>query len=437
MDRSQGRNGYRRQFVEALSELFPPGIFAQFARHGNAEWTPQKVLWVSLLMNWLPGATLAERFRAAQKLVKFLQLRWSVPKAFSGFVEAQQRCWPRLWPLLCRRLRPNEEFGDAWRVMGWLVLAVDGSRFECPRTTENEEGLQCAGREKTCPQIFQTTLQHVGTGLPWNVRLGPGTDSERRHLAQMLGELPPQSLLTADAGFISYDLCAWLSRNNHTFVLRVGGNITLLEALGWKHEQKGKTAYLWPQDCRNQSPIVVRQLRFASPSGLPIVLVTNELDESRLSDEAMKAIYAARWGIEVYYRTFKQTWGFSQLLSRTPETVLNEQRWRFVALWTLQWLVVKCLRTSGQTPRRFSGAQARRMIREFLQDLQQGVSGPSLRKRLQQARTDDSKRTGPKATRKWPRKKNDQPPQPPKIRAATPAEIQKTHRLGFLLRLVC
>jgi hypothetical protein len=95
---------------------------------------------------------------------------------------------------------PDERFGDAWRVMGWLVLAVDGSRFECPRTRENEEGLECAGREKTSPQIFQTTLQHVGTGLLWDMRLGPGTDSERRHLDQMLPGLPTQSLLTADAG---------------------------------------------------------------------------------------------------------------------------------------------------------------------------------------------------------------------------------------------
>ena len=437
LDRSQGRNAYRRQFVEAINELFPPQMFAQYVRHGNAEWSFQKVLWVSLLMNWMAGTTLSERFQAARRLVRFVHPRWSVPASYSGFVEAQQRCGPLLWPLLCRRLRADEGFADAWRVMGWLVLAVDGSRFECPRTTENEEGLKCAGREKTSPQIFQTTLQHVGTGLPWDVRLGPGTDSERRHLDQMLRELPAQSLLTADAGFISYDLCAWLCQNQHTFVLRVGGNFTLLENLGWKHEQNGKTVYLWPQDRRNHPPIVLRQLRFPSPGGLPVVLLTNELDEARLSDEAMRTIYSARWGIEVYYRTFKQTWGFRQLLSRTPQTALNEQRWRIVALWTLQRLIVKLFHTGGHDPRRFSGAQARRLIREFLQDLQQGACGPSLRKRLQQARTDDYERNGPKATRNWPRKKNDHPPQPPNLRLATPAEIQKTKQLEFLVRILC
>lgn len=437
MDRTQGRNAYRRQFVEALNELFPPQMFAQCVLHGNTEWSPQRVLWVSLLLNWLPGATLSERFYAARRLIRWLHPRWHVPMSFSGFIEAQLRWWPVLWPLLWQRLRPDEGFGDAWRVRGWLVFAVDGSRFECPRTIENEAGLQCAGREKTCPQIFQTTLQHVGTGLPWDVRLGPGTDSERRHLDQMLCDLPSQSLLTADAGFISFDLCTWLCQNRHTFVLRVGGNVTLLENLRWQHEQPGKTVYYWPTDCRDRPPVVLRQLRFHSPGGHPVVLLTNEFDEAQLSDEAMKAIYAARWGIEVYYRTFKQTWGFRQLQSRTPETALNEQRWRIISLWTIQHLIARQLQASGHDPRRFSGAQARQILREFLQDLAWENCGPSFKERLQQGRTDDSRRTGPKVTRDWPRKKKEQPPQPPKIRQATAPEIQKTKRIGFLIRLAC
>lgn len=437
MNPSTGRNAHRRQFVETINDLFPPQMFSQCPLHGNAGWTPQKLLWVGLLMNWLAGATLSERFRAARKLVKRIHPRWDLPIESSGFVAAQLRWWPILWPLLCRRLRPDEGFGEAWRLMGWLVLAVDGSRFECPRTTANEAGLECAGREKTSPQIFQTTLQHVGTGLPWDMRLGPGTDSERRHLDQMLPDLPPQALLTADAGFLSYELGASLCRNQRTFVLRVGGNFTLLENLGWEHEETERTVYLWPRDCRKQPPLVLRKLQFRSPNGLPVVLLTNELDAARLSDETMKTIYAARWGIELYYRMFKQTWGFGRLLSRTPQTALNEQRWRIVSLWVLQRLVAKALHAAGKDPRRFSGAQSRRIIRDFLQDLQQGTSSKSLRARLQLARTDEYRRKGPKTTRVWPRKKKDQPPQPPKIRPATAAEIGKAKQLNFLFRLVC
>lgn len=437
MARTQGRKAYRRQFIDAMNEMFPPQMFAQFSRHGNAQWSAQKVLWVSLLMNWLSGKTLTERFRAARKLVQFIRPRWKLPQTWSGFAEAQQRWEPILRPLLCRQLRPDLSFGEAWRVQGWLVLAVDGSRFECPRTVANEEELKCAGREKTAPQLFQTTLQHVGTGLPWDMRVGPGTDSERRHLDKMLGDLPPQSLLVADAGFISYELCAWLCENRQTFVLRVGGNVSLLEGLGWEHEHEKQTVYLWPRDHRNRRPIVLRRVCFSSPGGLPVVLLTNEFDEQQLSDEAVQAIYKARWGVEVYYRTFKQTWGFAKLLSRTPERALNEQRWRFFSLWTLQFLIARSLQASGESPRRFSGAQARRLIREFLQDLQQGDAGTPFWERLSQARTDPYQRNGPKQTRDWPRTKHETPPQPPKLRPATPQEIQKAKQLGFLVRLIC
>ena len=103
--------------------------------------------------------------------------------------------------------------------------------MECPRTQANEE-LGCAGRKRTGPQLFVTTLWHVGLGLPWAYRLGPGTASERSHLQDMLPDLPPRSLLLADGGFIGYDLCQRLMAAEQAFVLRVSKNTTLLTQLG-------------------------------------------------------------------------------------------------------------------------------------------------------------------------------------------------------------
>jgi len=61
------------------------------------------------------------------------------------------------------------------------------------RTAANENELKCAGKKKTGPQLFVTTLLHMGTGIPWDFRIGPGTASERRHLEEMLADLPPRS----------------------------------------------------------------------------------------------------------------------------------------------------------------------------------------------------------------------------------------------------
>jgi hypothetical protein len=206
----------------AMEELLPPQFFRRWSAHGNSDWTPQKLAWMAILMSWDEACTLGERFAHTRRLLKALQPRWKLPMSYSGFVAAFEQYTPTLRAALVERLRPGERQTRCWRVAGWLAMAIDGSRFEAPRTVVNERRLGCAGKERSGPQVFQTTVQHVGTGLPWDFRLGP--DSERRHLDDMLAGLPSQVLLLADAGFVSYELCAWLTSQRQAFLMRVGGN---------------------------------------------------------------------------------------------------------------------------------------------------------------------------------------------------------------------
>jgi hypothetical protein len=275
----------------------------------------------------------------------------------------------------------------------------------------------------------------VGTGLPWDFRLGPGTDSERRHLLEMLAELPEKTLLTADAGFVSYALCVLLTEAKHRFVMRIGANKTLIEGLQ-PDEKRENIVYLWPNKDQADPPLKLRRICFRSQSGLPVVLITNILDEEILSDLDAQELYRSRWGIEVYFRHLKQTMDFKTLLSRTPPTALNEQTWRVLSFWALQRLMVGHQIAKGQNPRRFSAACARREIRDILQLMQQGRTGPSLAKRSLASQIDTYQRKGQKTTRAWARKKNDQPPKPPKIRPATEKEIQKTKQLGIKVLLI-
>ena len=50
---------------------------------------------------------------------------------------------------------------------GWVAVAVDGSRIDLPRAEANERAFGCAGKKKTNPQAWITTLWHIGLGLPW------------------------------------------------------------------------------------------------------------------------------------------------------------------------------------------------------------------------------------------------------------------------------
>jgi hypothetical protein len=81
---SQGRNAYRQEVTSQLDALFPPQLFHGLPQHGNVEWTPKLVVWMSVIMFWLPDKTLEQQFTAARHIVKFLKPKWKVPLSYAG-----------------------------------------------------------------------------------------------------------------------------------------------------------------------------------------------------------------------------------------------------------------------------------------------------------------------------------------------------------------
>ncbi|WP_341871456.1 transposase, partial [Aeoliella straminimaris] len=180
-----------------------------------------------------------------------------------------------------------------------------------------------------------TTMWHIGTGLPWDWRVGPGDSSERAHLRQMLAGLPAKALVTADGGFVGYEgLQAIVDSGRHA-LLRVGANVRLLKKLGYARESVG-TVYLWPdrETKRGNHPLVLR-LVVASDGKQPVYLVTNIRSPRELSDRQVIELYARRWGIELFYRHLKQTFRRRKLLSREAENAKLEITWSLFGLWAM------------------------------------------------------------------------------------------------------
>jgi hypothetical protein len=274
----------------------------------------------------------------------------------------------------------------------------------------------------------------MGLGLPWDFRVGPGTDSERRHLEQMLGDLPGESLIVADAGFVGYELCQRVLKAGHSFLLRVGGNITLLKELGWEHEERDGLVYLWPQAHRNLPPLVLR-LIVLRRGKQEIYLLTNVFDPQRLSDEDASLLYEMRWGVEVFYRSYKQTLCRRRLLSRTPATCLAESQWTMLGLWLLGLLTVTQLVAKKLDPLGWSVALARNAVRRAMRATLRRTPRRRLLHDLAAAIQDGYKRGGSKAARDYPRKKREKPPGPPKIQPASLKEVQLAKQLREKIRI--
>jgi hypothetical protein len=315
-----------------------------------------------------------------------------------------------------------------WQREGWCAFAVDGSRVECPRTKANQRELKCAGRDKTGPQLFLTTLLHMGTGLPWDFRIGPGTDSERRHLGEMLPSLPRHALVVADAGFTGYDLFHRLLAAEQNFLIRVGANVRLLKTLGYCEHEGADTVYLWPTKERHEPPVTLRLIQ-RRQGKKKMYLVTNVLARKALTDKQAGVLYEMRWGVEVFYRSLKHTLKKRKMLSHSPDAAKCELTWTMYGMWLLGLMSVSKILARGRDPLRWSAAAARDRIRESLRLALKGSQDHALIDELGRALKDNYERHGSKKARDWPHKKREKPPGAPKIQSATAEQRSTVKRL--------
>jgi hypothetical protein len=415
-------------------------------------WTPQTLVFAGLLWAWSDEKTLIERFTTARKIIINRYPEQQEPAgSYQAFIKLLRKWTEPLLKTLSAafRQRMMQTLAPVWMVEGWLIFAVDGSRVDVPRTCKNEEryspksklsraaqrrrhqrrrrrAAQAARERKAnTPRIWLTMLWHVGSGLPWDWRTGPSDSSERGHFQDMLGSVPSGSLLTADAGFVGYDLWRTVLDAGHQLLVRVGSNVKLLKKLGYAREREG-LVYLWPDRAAKKRlpPLVLRLVVVTNPGRGPIYLVTTVMSHKTLSDAQMAVVYRKRWGIEVYYRHCKQTFERRKLRSHNPDNAMVELHWSLLGMWAMGLHSHSRLVSQGVLPEQISFAGVWRAYRRAMREYK---SAPDPGERMSQlidlAIIDPYERKN-KASRDYPRKKQEQATGPPILRKATRAQVQ-------------
>lgn len=409
----------------------PP--FSGFGGKSNTRWTGKYLVFVAILMAWDSMRTLGDRFSSARDaLTDMFPSRKRVGRTYQGFVKAMFRLGDALLERITVHLRDTLRriAGAHWTREGFVAFAADGSRVECPRTEANEQALGCGGRKKTGPQFWLTTLWHMGTGLPWSWKIGPSTDAERTHLRDMLHLLPTNALLVADAGFTGYELLRDILIGGRSFLIRVGANVRLLQELGYAKVETDGTVYLWPDKFRKKChpPLVLRMI-VLERKGKKIYLLTN-LSAEQASNEQAGVLYEMRWGVEVFYRSMKQTLDRRKMLSHAPRQAKAELSWTLVGLQLLGLMSVSGIIQSGKDPLSWSVAMALRVVRLAARGSKaRGSYRGGLLGCLSRAVKDDYKRTGEKKARDWPHKKKEKPPGAPELRKADELEIKQAQEI--------
>jgi hypothetical protein len=410
-------------------------IFLDVKTHGNAKWVAKELVMLAVLWVWSEKSQLTAAFGEAIVWSKRLIGRAAVG-SYQALTSVLVTYGGQLVPLLWNRLqRLMEEVGkEHWRIGLWLPLAVDGSRASTPRTEPNEMAFRAANygksnsakyrkkksknkrkknrakAETVTPQIWLTLLWHMGLRLPWSWKMGPSDSSERGHFQEMLMQqrFPENTLFCGDAGFTGYDFWKSIMDRGHHFLIRVGANVRLLTKLGYYARECNGIVYVWPDAAarKQQPPLVLRLIHLRSERG-DVYLLTNVLNPRCLSDAMASRLYTLRWGIELQFRTLKQTFGRRTLRSRTPDRAYAELEWSLLGLWMIHLFAVKEQVNVGDPPSQTSAAMAIQVVRSILfLWCEVPEQGADLWSQLQNAVIDTYERQGSKRARYRPHKKD-------------------------------
>lgn len=333
------------------------------------------------------------------------------------------------------RGRIGQLFGDRLLVNGFIPLGCDGSRLECPRSEELERRLkppkkddEPSRKKDAAPTIWLTALVHLGNGVPWAWRFGKGAKaSERDHLCRMLPMLPKLALVVTDAGYYGYDVIVALTHAKVDYLLRMSTNVKLYSerAIVMDKFREG-IVYCWPEGVQKKSgsPIRARLIRVRGRKRKHDVwLLTNVIQQKRLSVARASLFYRWRWESEGYFRTYKQTLSKVNLLSRSVRCVHREAEASMLSTQLLMAQGALAMPTSRQEEPIMCSPRA--VLLEIRRVVSGSLAGKSRRDfgwRLRQSQRERRDRTTPKEKRPWPRRKPHKPPGPPQILTLTKAQ---------------
>jgi hypothetical protein len=371
------------------------------------------------LIAWSSASTLLDCFEQARGLLRLRRCR-----TFTGFVKMRTHLGAALVVRVRTHLALLLRSQEAWTILGWVVFAVDGSRFDTPRTKANLKAFGVSGKRSTHPQMLATVLVHLGLGVLWNWRIGVGGASERQHMRRLAASTPANALLVGDAGFMGYEhLHAILAGGRH-FLVRLLANAELIMELS----ERPDIVALWPknQQRRSSPPLWIRVIRVRDAKGKEVVLGTSVLDPALLSETQASVFYRLRWGVEMTYRSLKETMDRRKMLSATPRRARLELHWTMLGFMMLGVLTTRRL-IPGQDPARWSVALALRAVRRAAAARNPTRAAAALRQ-LRHAVIADTTRKN-KTAHDWPHKKTQKPPRPPKLRIASESERQRWQQL--------
>lgn len=358
--------------VEALASVLDPELIREeLELSGKASQRiralpAQLVVWLVVAMGLYRSLSIQN---VLYQLVQGLGIavRWKESKApGSGAVaKARRRLGWEVIRSLFRKLAEllGARYAEAHLWKGLVLLSLDGTTFMTQDSPENDSwfGRPKANRGKTAfPKVRLVALMGVWSHLLLGAVFAPYGTSELTTAKYLLARIKPGSLVLMDRLYYSFE---WLTGfpEGSQFLVRAKTGKRVLRPK--RRKKLGNWDWLAvlprPKHLRSEGlpqVLKVRVLKYQRKGFKPVTLVTTLLDPVAYPADELRALYHARWEIELGYDEIKSHFARERVVFRSlnPWGVLQEAYGLLLAYNCVRALMAEAAERSGVEPRRLS-----------------------------------------------------------------------------------
>ncbi|MDA8355168.1 MAG: IS4 family transposase [Actinomycetota bacterium] len=370
-----------------LTATFPPSLVDEVLEASNRVEKRHRLLPARVVVYFVLAMCLwadEEYVEVARLLVGGLKTMarwrgsWQVPTS-GAITQARARLGPDALKLLFERVAaPTATEGSAgswWR--GHRLVAIDGTVFDLPDTTENAAhfGRPGSGRgDGAFPQARVAALAECGTHAIIGVEIGPCTTGETTLARKLFSLLRPGMLLLVDRGFSGYELWGQAAVTKAALCWRTRSNTIL--PVTTTLPDGSYLSVLRPPQGNGGGPVTVRVIEYTlthpsrDPDEGPIRLVTTLLDPAEAPALELAALYGERWEEENAFDELKthQRGAGRVLRSKSPAMVTQEIYAHMLVYFAIRTLINQAAEPEELDPDRVSFIASLRVVRRLVTD---------------------------------------------------------------------
>jgi len=400
-----GRIDTLEQLYGLFGDLIPNKMLAPVEKgvgSRSRDLPPKVTFWAFVAQVMTPGTSCREVVRKVEAWWRWTQKGRSGSLSASAYCQARARLAPELLRLIAGQiswtLERNTLKREQW-LKGRIVKIVDGTMISMPDTPENQGAWPQSSSQQPglgFPLMKLTGIFALGSGALLDHAIGSLREHESQIFRQMWPRLNRGDILLGDRAFCSYGTLATLAGRGIDSVMRLHGNRKIDFRKGrmlgpddrlvtWMKPDQIHTFSAEEFD-RLPDLLEVRLIRLkVQTEGFrtrTIVVVTTLLDPKLYPADAIRALYAERWNVELHFHQIKTLMALDILRCKTPELIEKELAIHLIAYNLVRVLMQRSAHLYDFSPARLSFKGTLDTARHFAEVIHAASGSPRKQQRL-------------------------------------------------------